>query len=728
MAHKQHDDHRSSPPRSIEELSGIAQVPFDARLAIKSYVRSCEMLYQQAKKDEEQLELAYIYLSRAARIIIHDLPSHPDYHQLPPSYQAQLKADGLKYLEALLPIKSKLKHQHQLYQQQHSFSPSQSSSLSNTPPQPHQHPKQKSSISDWTLIDSPELSYEPLLPKQQQHCSPHNKLHKNHHLSSPITRRSSSSKSSPSTCSDSSTSVLPSAAINNHRIVNPLVWPVELGNGLGRPMTVALPHHNRPSSHRNHHQLSVDLPDSSPPTREHPHSSKKNPLASSQPISSRSFRHLGLYELQDPPSPSHQASSPPSLNRSATQKQQAQDSLKAKKQRASWADRRPLPASATTTDPQEPSQSLARSFRSLLRPRRLSWSSASPTAITKPRRAPSVESWASVQIPSPPPPAVGLESPAHILTPLQQQQQQQQQTRSRSRRGSLGEPASWRWLKALKSSPDPSSPSTSQQPTSNGPLYTHFPALISPELHPSRPRLPSLPSPSPSSSSTAPPIHHHHHHHHHHRKAQRETKRRKQLLCPAQLVGAFVAMAEPQTAQGIELCGLLLGSTIGDRLVVNTLLIPRQISTANSCHTVDEAQTFEVQSRAGLLTLGWIHTHPTQTCFLSSVDLHTHLSYHLMLPESVAIVCSPNKHPSVGVFKLVEPSGVDFLRQCPNNLDAFHPHDLPDNLLYTTPTRNEFVFVEPDGHDVSDVGDGDGGNRRTTVGLDFEIIDLRGPE
>lgn len=38
-----------------------------------------------------------------------------------------------------------------------------------------------------------------------------------------------------------------------------------------------------------------------------------------------------------------------------------------------------------------------------------------------------------------------------------------------------------------------------------------------------------------------------------------------------------------------------------------------------------------------------LQTHPTQTAFLSSVDLHTHSSYQLMLPEAIAIVCSP-KH------------------------------------------------------------------------------------
>ena len=36
-----------------------------------------------------------------------------------------------------------------------------------------------------------------------------------------------------------------------------------------------------------------------------------------------------------------------------------------------------------------------------------------------------------------------------------------------------------------------------------------------------------------------------------------------------------------------------------------------------------------------------LQTHPTQTAFLSSVDLHTHCSYQLMMPEALAIVCAP---------------------------------------------------------------------------------------
>lgn len=43
-------------------------------------------------------------------------------------------------------------------------------------------------------------------------------------------------------------------------------------------------------------------------------------------------------------------------------------------------------------------------------------------------------------------------------------------------------------------------------------------------------------------------------------------------------------------------------------------------------------------------------THPTQTAFLSSVDLHTHCSYQIMLPEAIAIVCSPKFSEWVGLL------------------------------------------------------------------------------
>ena len=55
--------------------------------------------------------------------------------------------------------------------------------------------------------------------------------------------------------------------------------------------------------------------------------------------------------------------------------------------------------------------------------------------------------------------------------------------------------------------------------------------------------------------------------------------------------------------------------------------------------------------------LSQIHTHPTQSCFMSSVDLHTHSGFQRMLPESFAVVCAPTSTPKW----VVRSSGVQFL-------------------------------------------------------------------
>jgi STAM-binding protein len=81
-----------------------------------------------------------------------------------------------------------------------------------------------------------------------------------------------------------------------------------------------------------------------------------------------------------------------------------------------------------------------------------------------------------------------------------------------------------------------------------------------------------------------------------------------------------------------------------------------------------------------LITLGWIHTHPSQSCFMSSVDLHTHSGFQRMLPESFAVVCAPNSTPNFGIFRLTDPPGLQTILGC-NAKEAFHPH--PDLPIYT---------------------------------------------
>lgn len=74
----------------------------------------------------------------------------------------------------------------------------------------------------------------------------------------------------------------------------------------------------------------------------------------------------------------------------------------------------------------------------------------------------------------------------------------------------------------------------------------------------------------------------------------------------------------------------------------------------NSCYAMNEEDLAMYQTKHQLLTLGWIHTHPTQAAFLSTVDLATHYGYQILLPEAIAIVCAPQHQPNHGVFRMTD--------------------------------------------------------------------------
>lgn len=119
----------------------------------------------------------------------------------------------------------------------------------------------------------------------------------------------------------------------------------------------------------------------------------------------------------------------------------------------------------------------------------------------------------------------------------------------------------------------------------------------------------------------------------------------RSIILPRQLRHRFLDVAEKNTRQGLEMCGMLCGTDVNNVLVVSCLIVPEQKCTSDTCETENENALLEYCMTEDLLMIGWIHTHPTQTCFMSSRDLHTHAGYQIMLPESIAIVCSPTKQP-----------------------------------------------------------------------------------
>ncbi|TPX36667.1 hypothetical protein SmJEL517_g01366 [Synchytrium microbalum] len=154
--------------------------------------------------------------------------------------------------------------------------------------------------------------------------------------------------------------------------------------------------------------------------------------------------------------------------------------------------------------------------------------------------------------------------------------------------------------------------------------------------------------------------------------------RLRNLIVPEEIYDLFLRIADSNTRKNLETCGILCGKLKHDRLYVTTLVIPKQTATSDSCTTQNEEELFEVQDKEDLLTLGWIHTHPSQSCFMSSVDLHTHCMFQVLMPEAIAIVVSP-KHNQRGIFRLTDPPGLEVITQCAAS-EMFHPH--PDLPLY----------------------------------------------
>lgn len=176
----------------------------------------------------------------------------------------------------------------------------------------------------------------------------------------------------------------------------------------------------------------------------------------------------------------------------------------------------------------------------------------------------------------------------------------------------------------------------------------------------------------------------------------------RSVFLPASLRARFLSLAASNTKNNLETCGILCGTLVSNALFISRLVIPEQIATSDTCETTNESALFDYCDSEDLIMLGWIHTHPTQTCFMSSRDLHTHSGYQVMLPESIAIVCAPSKNPDWGVFRLTDPPGLKTVLNCTQK-GLFHPH--AEENIYTGALRPGHVFE--------------------VNGLEYETVDLR---
>jgi len=142
------------------------------------------------------------------------------------------------------------------------------------------------------------------------------------------------------------------------------------------------------------------------------------------------------------------------------------------------------------------------------------------------------------------------------------------------------------------------------------------------------------------------------------------------VVVPSDLTDVFLSVAKSNSDKGVETLGTLGGHLAKNRFIISHLLIPRQEGKSDSCTMEGLEDVWDVHDKENIIFLGWVHTHPAYSVFLSSVDMHNQYEWQHMLPEALAIVCSI-KDGVVGNLRLTQ-AGMSEIGGC--SLTNFHPH------------------------------------------------------
>jgi len=204
--------------------------------------------------------------------------------------------------------------------------------------------------------------------------------------------------------------------------------------------------------------------------------------------------------------------------------------------------------------------------------------------------------------------------------------------------------------------------------TSSAPSSILYPSF-------SKPNISHLPSSSHSPSAIAPSM-----------SVSSPLSDLRRTVVPLSLISQFLKLSSQNTDNGIETCGILgaIYEASSGLLIVSVLVIPKQRGDSDKTEMINEEELIQFfGGKAGVIQAGWIHTHPTQGCFLSSIDIHTQLSFQTQLPEAIAIVLDP-KMNEYQVFRLTDERTVQQGRRGCNGIAALircsdrgfhHQHD-----------------------------------------------------
>ena len=106
------------------------------------------------------------------------------------------------------------------------------------------------------------------------------------------------------------------------------------------------------------------------------------------------------------------------------------------------------------------------------------------------------------------------------------------------------------------------------------------------------------------------------------------------VVIPGDIISKFLEVSRDNSEDNVETLGTFGGQLGRDnKFRVTHLLIPRQTGKSDSCAMDGIEDVLEIYQNESLIFLGWIHTHPAYSVFLSSVDMHNQYEWQHMLPE-----------------------------------------------------------------------------------------------
>lgn len=114
-----------------------------------------------------------------------------------------------------------------------------------------------------------------------------------------------------------------------------------------------------------------------------------------------------------------------------------------------------------------------------------------------------------------------------------------------------------------------------------------------------------------------------------------EGKDKRKMFVPSDLIQKFLEAVKSNTEKKHEACGYIFGIPSKKGLIVTHVFIPKQTVGTDNCETTSDG-AFEVARFCfdnHYCQYGWIHTHPTQDCFFSSIDLHNQYDSQKQLAE-----------------------------------------------------------------------------------------------